>query len=191
MTPRLLAFAGSVRRDSFNARLARFAAREAEAAGAEALLLDLAEFDLPLYNGDLEAGEGLPPGAARLKELFLAHDGFLIASPEYNGSISPLLKNAIDWVSRPVAGQPPLVWYAGKVAGLMAASPGALGGLRGLVHVRQILSGIGVIVAPAQHAIARAGDAFDDEGGLAEEPHGAAIRRVVRETVRLAAKLGA
>ena len=191
MTPRLLAFAGSVRRDSFNARLARFAAREAEAAGAEVLLLDLAEFDLPLYNGDLEAGEGLPPGAARLKEPFLAHDGFLIASPEYNGSISPLLKNAVDWVSRPVAGQPPLVWYAGKVAGLMAASPGALGGLRGLVHVRQILSGIGVIVAPAQHAIARAGDAFDDEGGLAEEPHGAAVRRVVRETVRLAAKLGA
>ena len=191
MTPRLLAFAGSVRRDSFNARLARFAAREAEAAGAEVLLLDLADFDLPLYNGDLEAGEGLPPGAARLKELFLAHDGFLIASPEYNGSISPLLKNAIDWVSRPVAGQPPLVWYAGKVAGLMAASPGALGGLRGLVHVRQILSGIGVIVAPAQHAIARAGDAFNGEGGLAEEPHGAAVRRVVRETVRLAAKLGA
>ena len=191
MTSRLLAFAGSVRRASFNARLARFAAREAGAAGAEALLLDLAEFDLPLYNGDLEAGEGLPPGAARLKELFLAHDGFLIASPEYNGSISPFLKNAIDWVSRPVAGQPPLVWYAGKVAGLMAASPGALGGLRGLVHVRQVLSGIGVIVAPAQHAIARAGDAFDDEGGLAEEPHGAAVRRVVRETVRLAAKLGA
>ena len=190
MTPRLLAFAGSVRRDSFNARLARFAAREAEAAGAEALLLDLAEFDLPLYDGDLEAGEGLPAGAARLKELFLAHDGFLIASPEYNGSISPLLKNAIDWVSRPVAGQPPLVWYAGKVAGLMAASPGALGGLRGLVHVRQILSGIGVIVAPAQHAVARAGDAFDGDGGLAAEPHGAAVRRVVRETVRLAAKLG-
>ena len=191
MTPRLLAFAGSVRRDSFNARLARFAAREAEAAGADAVLLDLAEFNLPLYNGDLEAGEGLPAGAARLKELFLAHDGFLIASPEYNGSISPLLKNAIDWVSRPVVGQPPLAWYAGKVAGLMAASPGALGGLRGLVHVRQILSGIGVIVAPAQHAIARAGDAFDDEGGLAEEPHGAAVRRVARETVRLAAKLGA
>ena len=90
-----------------------------------------------------------------------------------------------------MAGQPPLVWYAGKVAGLMAASPGALGGLRGLAHVRQILSGIGVIVAPAQHAIARAGEAFDDEGGLAGEPHGAAVRRVVRETVRLAAKLGA
>ena len=189
MTPRLLAFAGSARRGSFNARLARFAAREAEAAGAEVLLLDLAEFDLPLYNGDLEADDGLPAGAARLKELFLAHDGFLVASPEYNGSISPFLKNAIDWVSRPVAGQPPLVWYAGKVAGLMAASPGALGGLRGLVHVRQILSGIGVIVAPAQHAVAQAGGAFDGADGLAEEPHGAAVRRVVRETVRLAAKL--
>ena len=191
MTPRLLAFAGSVRRDSFNARLARFAAGEARAAGAQAVVLDLAEFDLPLYNGDLEADEGLPAGAARLKELFLAHDGFLVASPEYNGSISPLLKNAIDWVSRPVAGQPPLVWYAGKVAGLMAASPGALGGLRGLAHVRQILSGIGVIVAPSQHAVAQAGNAFDSDGTLAEEPHGAAVRRVVRETVHLAAKLSA
>ncbi len=191
MTPRLLAFAGSVRRDSLNVRLIRFAAREARAAGAETTLLDLAELGLPLYNGDLEADEGLPAGAARLKELFLAHDGFLIASPEYNGSISPLLKNAIDWASRPVAGQPPLVWYAGKVAGLMAASPGALGGLRGLAHVRQILSGIGVVVAPAQHAVARAGEAFDSEGALAGQPHGAAVRRVVRETVRLAAKLGA
>ncbi|MYE01784.1 MAG: NAD(P)H-dependent oxidoreductase [Alphaproteobacteria bacterium] len=180
-----------MRRDSFNARLARFAAREAGNAGAKATLLDLGDFDLPLYNGDLEADEGLPAGAVRLKELFLAHDGFLIASPEYNGSLSPLMKNAIDWVSRPVAGEPPLVWFTGKVAGLMAASPGALGGLRGLVHLRQILSGIGVIVAPAQHAIARAGSAFDNEGGLAEEPHGAAVRRVVRETVRLAAKLGA
>lgn len=187
----MLAFAGSVRRESFNARLARLAAREAEAASAQAVVLDLADFDLPLYNGDLETAEGLPAGAVRLKELFLAHDGFLIASPEYNGSISPLLKNAIDWVSRPVAGQPQLVWFRGKVAGLMAASPGALGGLRGLVHVRQILSGIGVIVAPGQHAIARAGTVFDGEGALAEEPHGTAVRRVVRETVRLAAKLNA
>ena len=191
MTARLLVFAGSVRRESFNARLARFAAHEAEAGGAEAALLDLADFGLPLYNGDLEADEGVPAGAVRLKELFLAHDGFLIASPEYNGSISPLLKNAIDWVSRPVAGQQPLVWFAGKVAGLMAASPGPLGGLRGLVHVRQILSGIGVIVAPAQHAVARAGGAFNDEGALVEKPHGAAVRRVVRETVRLAEKLNA
>ena len=191
MSPRLLVFAGSVRRDSFNARLARFAAREAEVADAQATLLDIADFGLPLYNGDLEADEGLPAGAVRLKELFLAHDGLLIASPEYNGSISPLLKNAIDWVSRPVAGQPPLVWFRGKVAGLMAASPGALGGLRGLVHVRQILSGIGVVVAPAQHAVARAGEAFDGEGALAEDPHGKAVRQVVRETVRLAAKLNA
>ncbi len=191
MSAKLLVFAGSVRRDSFNARLARFAAREAEAAGAVATLVDLAEFGLPLYNGDLEADEGLPAGAVRLKALFLAHDGFLIASPEYNGSLSPLLKNAIDWVSRPVAGQPPLVWFRGKAAGLMAASPGALGGLRGLVHVRQILSGIGVVVAPTEHAVARAGEAFDGGGELVEEPHGAAVRRVVRETVRIAAKLNA
>lgn len=191
MSPRLLVFAGSIRRDSFNARLARFAAREAEDAGAAATLIDLGDFSLPLYNGDLEADEGLPAGAVRLKELFLAHHGFLIASPEYNGSLSPLLKNAIDWVSRPVAGQPPLVWFTGKVAGLMAASPGPLGGLRGLVHVRQVLSGIGVVVAPAQHAVARAGAAFNEQDGLAEEPHGAAVRRVVRETVRLAAKLNA
>ncbi len=191
MTPKLLAFAGSVRRDSFNARLARLAAREARAAGAEAVVVDLADFDLPLYNGDLEADEGLPAGALELKALFLSCHGFLIASPEYNGSISPLLKNAIDWVSRPVSGQPSLVWFTGKVAGLLAASPGPLGGLRGLVHVRQILSGIGVIVAPAQYAVGRAGSAFDADGTLAEDPHGAAVRRVVRETVRLAEKLNA
>jgi len=191
VTPKLLAFAGSVRRDSLNARLARLAAQEARAAGAEAVVLDLADFALPLYNGDLEADAGLPAGALELKALFLSCNGFLIASPEYNGSISPLLKNAIDWVSRPVSGQPPLVWFAGKVAGLLAAAPGPLGGLRGLAHVRQILSGIGVVVAPAQHAVGRAGGAFDADGTLAEDPHGAAVRRVVRETVRLAEKLGA
>ncbi|MCY3980573.1 MAG: NAD(P)H-dependent oxidoreductase, partial [Alphaproteobacteria bacterium] len=149
MIPKLLAFAGSTRRDSFNARLVHFAAGEARAAGAQATVLDRAAFDLPLYNGDLKADEGLPVGVARLKDLFLAHDGSLIASPEYNNSILPLLKNAIDWVSRPVAGRPPLAEYVGKVAGLMAASLGALGGLRSLAHVRQILSG----VAPAQHTV--------------------------------------
>ncbi len=107
MIPKLLAFAGSTRRDSFNAWLVHFAAGEARAAGAQATVLDRATFDLPLYNGDLKADEDLPVGVARLKDLFLAHDGSLIASPEYNSSISPLLKNAIDWVRVPSLGGRP------------------------------------------------------------------------------------
>ena len=188
MSARMLCFAGSVRTGSFNARLARYAASRAEASGAEATLLDLGEHELPLYNGDIEAA-GMPASALRLKDVFLAHDGFLIAAPEYNGSIAPLLKNVIDWVSRPMPDTPPLVWFRGKTAGLLSASPGALGGLRGLMHVRQILAGIGVHVVPDQHAVPRAGAVFDEEGGLADGDHAAAVDRVVARTVETASRL--
>ena len=176
--PRVLAFAGSSRRDSYNAQLIEVAAAGARSAGAEVTVINLASYELPLFNEDLEAAEGAPVNATRLKELFFEHDGLLIASPEYNSSISPLLKNTIDWVSRAAEGEGSLAAYQGKVAAIMAASPGALGGLRGLVHVRSILSSIGVLVVPDQIAIPRAFEAFGEDGRLRDERQQAKVEAI-------------
>jgi chromate reductase, NAD(P)H dehydrogenase (quinone) len=174
-TPRILAFAGSTRAESHNKKLVRIAAAGAAAVGAAVTLLDLRDYPLPLYDGDLEAAEGLPEHGGKLKEIFQAHDGFLLASPEYNSSISGVLKNAIDWISRPVPGEPPLAAFQGKAAALMSASPGRLGGLRGLVHVRSILGNIGVLVIPDQVAVPGAAEAFDEEGRLRDPKQQAAV----------------
>ena len=178
MTPRILAFAGSLRRESFNKKLVPIAAKAARDAGAEVTLIDLRDFPLPLFDQDLEAEQGMPDNGKKLKQLFIDHDGLLIASPEYNSSITAVLKNAIDWASRPAPGEPPLVAFRGKVATLMSASPGALGGLRALVHVRSILGNIGVIVLPDQIAVARAHEAFQPDGSLKDPRQQAAIERL-------------
>ena len=175
MTPRILAFAGSLRRESFNKKLLPIAVRGARDAGAEVTLIDLADFPLPLFDQDLEAGQGMPENGKKLKKLFIDHDGLLVASPEYNSSLPAVLKNAIDWVSRPAPGEPSLVAFRGKVATLMSASPGALGGLRGLVHVRSILGNIGVIVLPEQIAVAKAHEAFNADGALKDAKQQAGI----------------
>jgi len=120
--PRILAFAGSMRSASLNKQLLAVAVEGALAAGAEVSTIDLREFALPLYDGDLEAAEGLPVNVRRLKDLFMGHHGFLVASPEYNSSITAVLKNAIDWVSRPDGPESGRVPYEGKVAGLFSAS---------------------------------------------------------------------
>lgn len=164
--PRILAFAGSLRAGSHNKKLVQIATAGARAAGAEVTYLDLRDLPLPLYDGDLEEREGLPENARKLKEIMLAHQGLLISAPEYNSSITGVLKNAIDWASRPASGEPSLAAFRGKVAVLMSASPGALGGLRGLVTVRSILGNIGVIVLPDQVAVPRAHEAFTPEGAL-------------------------
>lgn len=166
---RILAFAGSARRDSFNKRLVAVAAAKARKAGAEVTLADLADFPLPIYDGDLEAGEGVPENAASFRRLLMEHDALLIACPEYNGSITPLLKNVIDWTSRPADGVATSAAYRGKVAGLISASPGGLGGMRGLVHVRAILSGMGVLVIPGDLAVGAAHKAFGELDALADE----------------------
>jgi chromate reductase, NAD(P)H dehydrogenase (quinone) len=150
MTTKILAFAGSARKDSFNKKLIKVAIVGAQAAGAEVTYLDFRDLPLPLFDEDLEATEGLPDNVLKLKAMMKAHQGFLLACPEYNSSITPLLKNAIDWASRPATDEPPLACFTGKVALLMSASPGGLGGLRGLVHVRSILGNIGVLVLPDQ-----------------------------------------
>ena len=188
-TPKILAFAGSLRGESYNKKLVQIAVAGAQQAGAEVTYIDLREFPLPIFDEDLETAEGLPTNARRLKDLFLAHDGLLIASPEYNSSISGVLKNTIDWVSRPVTGEPPLGAFVDKVAALMSASPGALGGLRGLVHVRAILGNIRVLVLPDQIAVPRAYEAFNPDGTLKNPEQQASVQKLGVEVTRVLAKL--
>lgn len=174
--PKLLAFAGSSRKDSFNKKLVKIAASGAESAGAQVTVIDLAAFPMPLFDEDLESAEGMPDKAREFKNLLIAHEGFLIASPEYNSAFSPLLKNAIDWASRSESdNEAPLVAYRGKVAAIMAASPGGLGGIRGLVFLRMLLGNIGVFVLPDQHVISQAFKAFGDDGSLVDKKQEQAI----------------
>jgi chromate reductase, NAD(P)H dehydrogenase (quinone) len=177
---KILAFSGSARRDSFNTKLVAIAAGGAKAAGADVTVINLADFEMPLFNQDLEAEKGLPAAAVALKKLFIEHHGLLISCPEYNSSITPLLKNTIDWVSRPAPGEAALSAYKGKVATLMSASPGALGGLRGLVTVRSILGNIGVVMLPEQIAVPTAHQAIEASGRLKDEKMQASIEGLGR-----------
>ncbi len=165
--PKILAFAGSLRKDSYNKKLVKIAVKGALEAGAEVTLIDLADYPLPLYNQDIEDSQGLPANALKLKALMLQHEGFLIASPEYNSSIPGNFKNMIDWVSRKATpDEKYLVCFIDKVVMLMSASPAKLGGLRGLVHVRAIFSNIFSLVLPQQKCLSQADTAFDAEGNL-------------------------
>lgn len=183
---KILCLAGSLRRDSYNKKLARLGRDLAEQAGAEATFIDLKEFDLPIYDGDYETQNGLPDDAKKLKKIMKDHQGLLIASPEYNSSITAALKNAIDWASRPEPGEKSLECFTGKVAGLMAASPGALGGLRGLVSVRLILGNIGVIVIPDQIAISQANEAFNEDGSLKDAKKQETVKKIASRVVEVA-----
>ena len=186
---KILAFAGSSRSDSFNKKLVKVAAEGARDAGAEVTFIDLRDYPMPIYDGDLETQEGLPENAKKLKKIFLEHHGLLVSSPEYNSSISALLKNAIDWVSRPVPGESPLACFDKKVVGLMAASPGALGGLRGLVTVRSIFGNIKCTVIPEQVAVAKANEAFAEDGTMKDEKQQSAIKNIGAQVATVASKL--
>jgi chromate reductase, NAD(P)H dehydrogenase (quinone) len=186
---KILAFAGSSRSDSFNKKLVKVAAEGARDAGAEVTFIDLRDYPMPIYDGDLETQEGLPENAKKLKKIFLEHHGLLVSSPEYNSSISALLKNAIDWVSRPVPGESPLACFDNKVVGLMAASPGALGGLRGLVTVRSIFGNIKCTVIPEQVAVAKANEAFAEDGTMKDEKQQSAIKNIGAQVATVASKL--
>lgn len=187
--PRILVFAGSTRTGSFNKKLARVAAGFAEEAGAEVTLIDLRDLPMPLFDGDLESADGIPANAMQIRRLMMASDGMVFACPEYNSSITGVLKNAIDWVSRPVQGEPDLVAFKGKVVGLLSASPGALGGLRGLVTVRSILGNIGCIVLPDQFAVSKAHEAFGEDGNLNDAAQEVRVRVVVKSVVDVATQL--
>lgn len=189
--PKILAFAGSTRQDSYNKKLVKIAAEGARVAGAEVTYIDLHDLPMPLYDGDLETQEGMPANARKFKELMLAHQGLLIASPEYNSSITAVLKNAIDWASRPDPGEPMLAAFNNKVAALMSASPGALGGLRGLVHLRSLLENINVLVLPDQKAIPRAFDAFDADGQLKDAEQQKTVENIAAKLATAIAKLNA
>lgn len=185
MKAKILCFAGSLRQDSVNKKLARLAGRMAEAAGAEVTFVDLKEYPLPIYDGDIEASEGLPENAKKFKSLMKSHQGFFIASPEYNSTFSAALKNVIDWASRPEPGEEPLACFSGKVVALAAASPGALGGLRGLAGLRSMLSTIKVVVIPEQYALSQAHEAFSSEGTLKDPKQEKALQAVAQRLVEL------
>ena len=186
---KILAFAGSTRAGSFNKKLIAVAAAAAREAGAEVTLIDLRDYALPLYDGDLEDSQGIPEAAVALKSLFKEHQGLLISSPEYNSGTSAVLKNTIDWISRPLGEESGLVPYSGKVAGLLAASPGGLGGLRGLTVLRQSLIGLGVLALSQQFALSRAGEAFAEDGSLKDEGQQAAVAGICKRLVETVAKL--
>lgn len=167
--PSILAFSGSTRLGSFNQLALEVAACAAQACGVAVEVIRLRDFAMPVYDADFEVEHGLPDTARKFKRLMLSSQGFLVASPEYNGSITAVLKNTIDWASRREEGEAPLACFKSKAVALLSASPGALGGLRGLVHVRAIFGGLGCLVIPEQMAVCAANLAFDDQGLLKDD----------------------
>lgn len=169
MTPaRILAFAGSTRKDSWNQKVLDVAVGGARNAGAEVTLVSLADYPMPLYNADWHQENGVPQSTRELRKLMMAANGILIASPEYNASITPLLKNTLDWLSQEVDGQSGSAPFAGKIGGLMGASNGAFGTIRALPHVSYILSNLGVFMLPVV-AVPGVAGAFDAGGAMTNE----------------------
>jgi chromate reductase, NAD(P)H dehydrogenase (quinone) len=164
MKPRILAFSGSLREHSLNKRVLKTAIKGAEKAGAEVTYVDLRDYPMPIYNPDEEEEKGMNENALRFQELLSQHDGLLIASPEYNGSLPAVLKNAIDWASRQNDQYPRSRVFSGKVAAMITASPGSFGGVRSLAHLRGVLTSVGVNVLPAEIAVSFAGSKFDVDG---------------------------
>ena len=190
---RLLFFAGSTRDSSFNRKLAALAHHIAEANGIEAVLVDLRDYPMPLYNGDLEAAEGPPERARAFKALLEEYGGVFIASPEYNSSVTPLLKNTLDWVTRVRAkGETGLEVFKSRVFAISGASPGYYGAMRSLLHLRQILAvGIGATVIPQQIALPRATDAFEADGSLKDKAQQTLCKSVVEALAVAARKFAA
>ena len=188
MTAKLLFFAGSTRKGSLNKQLTKYVADYAASKGADVTLIDLEDYALPLFCEDLEAAEGMPENVKKLKALLRDHDGFFIATPEYNSLMPALLKNVIDWCSRSESTGEASV-FQGKIAGLASATPGAMGGIRGLPILRSLLQNIGVMVVPNQVAFGFAGKAYDDAGKIADEGQRAMVHGVVDQLINTAEKM--
>lgn len=191
-SPRLLFFAGSAREASHSKRLARLGAQIADANGLPATFADLGDYPMPLYDGDLEERDGPPENAVKLEALLRVHTGIFIASPEYNASISPLLKNTIDWISRVRVddGQGSAARtdvFKTRVFALGSTSPGGMGGLRALNAVRPVLElGLGALVLPDQFAVPRAHEAYDDHGHLKNKEAQASFKALIQKLARAA-----
>jgi chromate reductase len=187
--PKIIAFAGSLRSGSFNKKLVKIAAEGAKEAGAEVTYIDLKDYPMPVYDGDLEKESGLPENTKKLKEIFVNHDGLLISCPENNSSFPSAFKNVIDWLSRPAEGFPPLECFVNKTAVIMGASTGYWGAVRVLIHLRQMLSHIKVTVLPDHVNIPLAGDAFDENDQLKNERHQKSARNLGKQLTEYLKKL--
>lgn len=189
---KVLVFAGSTREQSLNRKLARVTADMARASGATVTHLELADYDIPLYNGDLEA-RGTPPDVIRLKQVFYEHPAWIICTPEYNASYPALVKNTLDWLSRPIVNHPD--WAdgykpsRGKVVGVLSASPGALGGLRSQSHLVPLLINLQCWVTPLSYALGRAGEAFDAQGQMGSEHARKSVQAVIEQVLFAATRL--
>jgi NAD(P)H-dependent FMN reductase len=186
--PKILVFAGSIRTGSYNARLAAAATKELALAGADVTRISLLDYPMPLYDGDLEARSGQPEAAISLKRMMQNHQGIFIASPEYNASITPLLKNSLDWVSRVREGrEAPLAVYKDRAFAIGGASNGAYGAMRSLLALRQVLEiGCNALVIPDQIAVARAADAFDEMDNFKDEDNSKRLKGVVQSLIQFA-----
>lgn len=189
----ILIFAGSTRQDSYNRKLAKVAASIAEQQGAQPSLLELSDYDIPLYNADLEA-RGTPADVIRLKQAMHSHAAWIVCSPEYNGSYPALLKNAIDWASSPVKGDAQwsdgVLPFRNKVVGMASASPGGLGGLRAQSHLAALLLNLECWVAPRSHAVSHAAEAFDAQGHLLRTQNQQGMEALVQQVLWAAGRLG-
>ena len=180
---KIVVFAGSTRKNSYNKQLINASIPYLEEFGAEVRFIDLKDYPLPVFDEDNESSAGLPAEARKLKDVFIVADGFLISSPEYNGFFSGVFKNSIDWLSRQVDGYPPFECFENKTVGLLAASPGGLGGIRVLPTVRQLLSGIKMLVIPTQFGLGNAGNAFNEDGTLSDAKNQEAVRNLCKKLV--------
>jgi len=186
--PKILVIPGSLRAGSYNFRLAALAAKELALAEADVTRISLVDYPLPLFDAEMTAEVGPPQNAVQLQRMLAAHQGVFITSPEYSASVTPLLKNTIDWLSRARArGEPTYAAFKDRVFAIGAASSGLTGGLRSLIALRQILEhGCGALVLPEEIAIADAGTAFDDMDNLKDEGLAAALKTLARRLVALA-----
>lgn len=190
MAPRILVLAGSTRSGAYSGKTADIAQRELALRGAEVTRISLADYSLPLMDEDLEKEKGVPENAVRLARMIAAHDGFLIATPEYNGSMPPLVKNVIDWVSRVKNdGGKALRPYSGKVAAICSSSDGHFAGIRSAAHLRAVLSHIGVEVVSPQCSVPYGAKAFDQDGEFTEERPRKAMDQVCATLVERARML--
>ena len=187
-TPKILVLPGSTRAGSHNVKLGALAAKELATIDIDVTRISLADYPLPIYEGEIESEAGAPDNAIKLKQMILAHQGVFITTPEYSASVPPLLKNAIDWVSRVRGrGEPTYAAFKERAFAVASASPGRSGGLRALMALRQILElGCGALVIPEQVAVARAADAFDEMDNLADAELADLLRKQLARLVDMA-----